>query len=72
MTRPPEERLLTEANAALLYAPLEDLPLLPLFASASRPDPVTAGPGAQVYDTDLSKPIVSDGTVWRDYTGTAV
>jgi putative cofactor-binding repeat protein len=42
------------------------------FATGSRPSAVTVGAGAQVYDTTLSKPIWSDGTVWRDAAGTAV
>lgn len=42
------------------------------MAAGSRPSASTAGVGAQVYDTTLSKPIWSDGTVWRDAMGTAV
>jgi len=34
--------------------------------TAARPSAVTAGAGAVMYDTTLSKPIWSDGTVWRD------
>lgn len=41
-------------------------------ATASRPAASTAGQGSQFYDTTLSKPIWSDGTVWRDAAGTAV
>lgn len=40
--------------------------------TASRPSASTAGAGAMIYDTTLSKPIWSDGTVWRDAAGTAV
>jgi hypothetical protein len=40
--------------------------------TAGRPAAATAGVGAQMYDTTLSKPIWSDGTVWRDAMGTAV
>jgi hypothetical protein len=40
--------------------------------TASRPSASTVGAGAQIYDTTLSKPIYSDGTVWRDAMGTAV
>lgn len=41
-------------------------------ATASRPAASTAGAGAMVYDTTLSKPIWSDGTNWRDAAGTVV
>lgn len=40
--------------------------------TASRPSASTVGAGAVFYDTTLSKPIWSDGTVWRDAAGTAV
>lgn len=40
--------------------------------TASRPSAVTVGSGGWFYDTTLSKPIFSDGTVWRDAAGTAV
>lgn len=40
--------------------------------TGSRPSAVTAGAAAAFYDTTLSKPIFSDGTVWRDAAGTAV
>lgn len=33
--------------------------------TASRPSAVTAGDGAMYYDTDIDKPIWSDGTTWR-------
>jgi hypothetical protein len=42
------------------------------FATGSRPAAGTGGVGTMVYDSTLSKPIWSDGTVWRDATGTAV
>lgn len=42
------------------------------FTTATRPSAVGAGKGAQIYDSTLSKPIWSDGAVWRDATGTAV
>ena len=41
------------------------------YTTAARPNAVTAGDGAMIYDTTLNKPIWSDGTVWRDATGTA-
>ena len=40
--------------------------------TAGRPSASAVGLGAQIYDRTLSKPIWSDGTVWRDATGTAV
>lgn len=40
--------------------------------TAGRPSAVSAGAGAEMYDTTLSKPIYSDGTVWRDADGLAV
>lgn len=40
--------------------------------TANRPVAADAGAGAQMYDTTLSKPIWSDGTIWRDAAGTAV
>lgn len=40
-------------------------------ATGSRPSATTVGAGAQFYDTTLHKPIWSDGTAWRDATGTA-
>ncbi len=48
----------------------------PLRISASstvqRPSAVTLDPGTMVFDTTLSKPIWSDGSVWRDANGDAV
>lgn len=41
-------------------------------ATASRPSASTVGAGAMFYDTTLSKPIWSDGTSWKDATGSAV
>ena len=41
-------------------------------ATGARPNAVTAGAGAIFFDTSLTKPIWSDGSVWRDATGTAV
>jgi hypothetical protein len=40
--------------------------------TGSRPAASTAGVGAMFYDTTLSKPIWSNGTVWKDATGTTV
>lgn len=41
-------------------------------ATADRPDAVVAGAGATIYDTDLHKPLHSDGAVWRDAMANAV
>jgi hypothetical protein len=43
-----------------------------VFATGSRPAPATAGAGAMVFDSTLGKPIWSDGTNWKDATGTTV
>jgi hypothetical protein len=43
-----------------------------VVATASRPSAVTAGAGAQIYDTTLGIPLWSNGTVWRNASGTAV
>lgn len=40
--------------------------------TAARPTAASVGVGGQLYDTTLSKPIWSDGTVFRDASGTAV
>lgn len=40
--------------------------------TVNRPNAVESGAGAMAYDTTLSKPIWSDGTYWRDATGTRV
>lgn len=42
------------------------------YATATRPSASNSGDGWQIYDTDLNKPLWSDGAVWRDATGTAV
>lgn len=42
------------------------------YATGSRPSASAAGAGAMAFDTTLGKPIWSDGTTWRDATGTAV
>jgi hypothetical protein len=41
-------------------------------ATGSRPTAASAGVGAMIYDTTLSKPIWSNGTVWKDAAGTTV
>lgn len=42
------------------------------FTTAGRPSAPAFGAGTMIYDTDLKKPLWSDGTVWRDAAGTAV
>lgn len=42
------------------------------YTTGARPSAVAARAGAQIYDLTLSRPIWSDGTVWRDASGTAV
>jgi hypothetical protein len=41
------------------------------YTTGTRPNAATAGDGAMIYDTTLNKPLWSDGSVWRDATGTA-
>lgn len=45
---------------------------LPVSTTAARPAAATAGGGASIYDSTLGKPVWSDGTNWRDATGTMV
>lgn len=42
------------------------------FTTAGRPAATAVPAGAHYYDTTLSKPGWSDGTVWRDAMGTAI
>lgn len=49
-----------------------DLVRFTTYTTAGRPSAATAGAGARYYDTTLSKPGWSDGTVWRDAAGTAI
>lgn len=42
------------------------------LTTAGRPAAATAGAGAMYFDTTLNKPAWSDGTNWRDATGTIV
>ena len=44
----------------------------PAYSTAGRPSAVTEGVGAMIYDGTLSKPIWSDGTMWRDAAGATV
>lgn len=41
------------------------------WATADRPA-ATRGAGASYYDTTISKPVYSDGAVWKDAAGVAV
>ena len=51
-----------------LYAPIRH----PRYATAGRPSASSSGAGAEIYDTTLNKPVWSDGTNWRDASGTIV
>lgn len=42
------------------------------FATADRPAAATANTGRHYYDTTINKPVWSDGTTWKDATGTTV
>jgi hypothetical protein len=49
------------------------LPLkFPSYTTAGRPSATASGAGAYYYDTTLSKPVWSTGTVWKDAAGTTV
>ena len=41
------------------------------FATADRPAAATAGAGAHVLDTDLGRPVWSNGSAWQDPIGAA-
>jgi hypothetical protein len=43
-----------------------------VYTTAGRPTASAAGKGAHYYDDTLHKPVWSDGTTWRDASGTAV
>jgi polygalacturonase len=43
-----------------------------VYATAARPPAASVGVGAQVYDSTLSRPIWSDGSIWRDAAGSVV
>lgn len=45
---------------------------LAVTTTPTRPSAVSAGKGALIYDETISKPIWSDGTVWRDALGAVV
>lgn len=42
------------------------------YTTAGRPSASTSGVGAEYFDTTLNKPVYSDGTNWRDASGTIV
>ena len=42
------------------------------FSTNARPSASVLGEGARIYDTDLKKPLWSDGSAWKDATGTTV
>lgn len=76
------DTLWTSANGATVrrvYARVDDRLdalvaslALHTYSTAGRPSAVTSGAGATYYDTTLSKPGYSDGTVWRDAAGTGI
>lgn len=41
-------------------------------AAGQRPDPATLAVGTMIYDALTSRPIFSDGQVWRDAMGTVI
>lgn len=42
------------------------------YTTATLPDPASVPAGTHVYDTDLGKPVWSNGTAWTDATGTVI
>jgi hypothetical protein len=59
----------TDANRVLT---LPGAAKLAAYATGGRPSAATVGAGANIYDTTLGKPVWSDGTNWKDATGTTV
>jgi hypothetical protein len=51
---------------------VELMPAVRNFTTAARPSASVVRAGAYYYDTTLSKPGFSDGTVWRDSAGTTI
>lgn len=45
---------------------------VPALTTGNRPAAATVGAGSHMFDTTLGKPIWSDGTNWKDATGTTV
>jgi hypothetical protein len=43
---------------------------LPAYTTTGRPDADTFPAGTMIYDSTLHKPVFSDGSGWRDATGT--
>lgn len=41
-----------------------------VFTNADRPDAATLPPGTQIWNSDDKAPQWSDGTAWRDSSGT--
>jgi len=63
---------LSRTAPSVLSLGADDVLVTGLNVTASRPSASTVGQGAQFYDTTLHKPIWSDGTNWRDASGTVV
>ena len=63
---------LLRGGANVLALAADDCFKTGLNTTANRPNAASVGASSVFYDTTLSKPIWSDGTVWRDAAGTAV
>ena len=73
MTQPVELGAIRDPAVQRAFEQMQlQMPPRVVVTTAQRPPAARAGRGATVYDLTLSKPIWSDGTVWRDAAGTAV
>lgn len=61
---------LSRTAASVLSLGADDVIRTGRNVTASRPSASTVGAGAMFFDTTLAKPIWSDGTNWKDATGT--
>lgn len=66
------DTLLERTGVGTLAVAADDCLKTGRAATGSRPSASTVGAGGMFYDTTLQKPIWSDGTAWRDATGTTV
>jgi hypothetical protein len=62
---------LERTAASVLATGADDVLKTGHAVTGSRPSASTVGKGAQFYDDTLSRPIWSDGTIWRDAVGVA-
>jgi hypothetical protein len=60
------------AAQAEMTGQAQGVDLLPVYSTASRPGASASGVGASYYDSTLSKPGFSTGTVWKDAGGTTI